>query len=245
MEQQGTKGICRLSVIAMRDLPKSDAKMCSQLLFGEHYEVLESEGDYVKIKLSFDESQGWISVAQHTLISEDYFNQVNDSDYKVCTEVSGTIFFQKKNAHILLGSVLPITTNELFKMEEQVAYNGDSKSLSQKREFEFMKGIIKHYMHAPYLSGGKTPFGIDEAGLIQQVFKICGYRLPRTLADQAKAGKEIAVFGKFTPFLDFKSPPTIVFTTTSLSLSVETTSNNNLPSSTKICSPTFTSFGKC
>ena len=54
----------------------------------------------------------------------------------------------------------------------------------------------------------------------------------------------MAVFGKFTPFLEFKGPPTSTFTRTSLSLSVATTSNSNFPSSTIICSPTFTSFGK-
>lgn len=199
MEDIRLKGICRLSVVAIRDQPKPDAKMCSQLLFGEHYSVINRDGDWLRIVLYFDESEGWIHSSQHTLISEDYFNQVNMSDYKVCTDVTGTIFFQKKNVHILLGSVLPITTNELFKIEEQVAYNGDSKSLSQKREFEFMKGIIKHYMHAPYLFGGKSPFGIDEGALIQQVFKICGYRMPRTISEQAKVGTEIASVDDLKP----------------------------------------------
>lgn len=185
------KGICRLSVVPMRATPASDAPLISELLFGEHYSILDEKDEFLYIQLHFDHSTGWISKDQHTLISEEYFDHVGLSDYKVCIDISGTIFFQKKYVHILLGSILPITTHELFKIEEQVAFNGESKSLSQKREFEYMQEVIKKYLHAPFLQGGKTPFGIDAGGFIQQVFKICGYRLPRTASEQRQAGHEV------------------------------------------------------
>lgn len=185
------KGICRLSVVPIREKPSDHAIMCSELLFGEHYTVLKNEDGWKKIQLHFDQSEGWIASNQHTKISEDYYKQINLSDYKVCTDISGTIFFQKKHVHILLGSILPITTNELFKLEEQVAFNGESKSLSRRREFEFLKETVKQFLHAPYLTGGKTPFGIDEGGFIQQVLKISGYRLPRTIKEQAKVGESV------------------------------------------------------
>lgn len=186
------KGICRLSVVPMRAVAKSDSSMVSQLLFGEHYTVLEEKNNMLKIQLHFDNSEGWIIKNQHTSISEEYFNQVNLSDYKVCIDLSGTIYFQKKHVHILFGSVLPITTNELFKLEEQVAFNGESKSLSQKREFEYLREVMKKFINAPYLPGGKTPFGVDAGGFIQQVFKVCGYKLPRTIEGQMKAGQDVA-----------------------------------------------------
>ncbi|SMD32139.1 NlpC/P60 family protein [Reichenbachiella faecimaris] len=196
---ESPKGICRLSVVAMRTTAKSDASLVSQLLFGEHYTVLEEKNDMLKIQLHYDNSEGWISKNQHTSISNEYFNQVNLSDYKVCIDLSGTIYFQKKHVHILFGSVLPITTNELFKLEEQVAFNGESKSLSQKREFEYMKEVMKKYLNAPYLTGGKTPFGVDAGGFIQQVFKVCGYRLPRTIDEQMKSGQEVHSIDSIIP----------------------------------------------
>ncbi|WP_456462644.1 C40 family peptidase [Reichenbachiella sp.] len=193
------KGICRLSVVAMRANPKSDSELVSELLFGEHYSVLEVKKDMVHIQLHFDNSVGWISKNQHTPISEEYFDQVNLSDYKVCIDLSGTIYFQKKHVHILFGSVLPISTNELFKLEEQVAFNGESKSLAQKREFEFLKEVMKKYLNAPFLSGGKTPFGVDSGGFIQQVFKVCGYKLPRTTEEQMKSGQEVSNLDEMVP----------------------------------------------
>ena len=197
--KDGPKGICRMGVVPMRATPKQDGLLVSQLLFGEHYTVLKEKDQMVQIELHFDQSTGWIRSDQHSPISEEYFQQVNLSDYKVCIDLSGTIFFQKKHVHILFGSILPISTNELFKLEEQVAFNGESKSLAQKREFGFMEEMTKKMLHAPYLPGGKTPFGVDEGGFIQQVFKVCGYRLPRTINELMGTGQEIANIDEISP----------------------------------------------
>lgn len=188
-----SKGICRLSVVPMRKEPDYKSEMVSQVLFGEHYSVIDIDTTkcWLYIELNFDQFGGWIPVDQHFDITQDYFEQINLSDYKVSTDLSSTIYFQKKFVNILTGSILPIATNELFKLEEQIAYNGESKSLTQKREFEFLKEQLKKYLHAPYLLGGKTPFGIDASGFIQQIFKLSGYRLPRTLELQSKYGDEV------------------------------------------------------
>ncbi len=187
------KGVCRLSLIAVQAQPSHQSEMTTQLLFGDHYEAVEKseEEDWLKIKVHFDGFEGWISSLNHYRISQEYFDQINNSDYKICTDHSATIFFKKHYIHVLLGSVLPISTNELFRIEEQLAFDGKSKSLSQRRDSEFMKDIALKYMHAPYVWGGKTPFGIDCSGFTQQVFKICGYRLKRDSSEQALQGNEI------------------------------------------------------
>ena len=193
------KGICRLSLVPMRTEPFDHAALASELLFGEHYSICENQGDWLKVELHFDQSSGWIRGDQHDAISPEYFEQINNSDYKVCTDVAADILFKKKRVNVLIGSILPISTNELFKIEEQVAFNGSSKSLNQKREFEFLKEILSKYMYSPYLPGGKSPFGIDEGGFVQQVFKICGYRLARTLDDQIKQGSSVNSLGDAQP----------------------------------------------
>ena len=136
---ESNKGICRLSLVPMRSEASDEASIVSQILFGEHYSVIEENDIWINVQLYFDDSEGWIRKDQHDAITDEYFDQINNSDYKVCTELTGTIYFKKKHVNILLGSILPISTNELFKIEEQVAFNGASKSLSQKREFDFFK----------------------------------------------------------------------------------------------------------
>ncbi len=195
------KGICRLSIIPVRAKAGDQSEMVTQLLFGEHYTVLEATKDnkWIRIENYFDGYKGWIDIRQHNPISEEYFSQINHSDYKVCTDISASILYQKHHIQILMGSILPIATNELFKMEEQMAFNGEAKSLSQRRDFEYLKTIALKYLNAPYQWGGKSPFGIDCSGLIQQAYRICGYPLKRDVVDQALQGSAVDGFENAVP----------------------------------------------
>jgi hypothetical protein len=184
-------GVSRFSVVPVRRGPSHKEELVTQLLFGEHYEVIQLSEDraWVQVRVHFDNCTGWIEVGQHHGISKDYFEQINLSDFRITTDLTSNILYRKSYLTILIGSVIPITTNELFKMEEQLAFNGDSKSLGLKRGPEFVKEIAFKYLNAPYLSGGKSPFGIDAGGYVQMVMRICGYNLPREPWQQASSGK--------------------------------------------------------
>jgi hypothetical protein len=193
MSEVGEKGVCRLSVVPVRQLPADTSEMVSQLLFGDHYSIVEidTSANWLKIRIHFDQYEGWIDLKQHHTISNEYFDQINSSDFKISLDVSASLLYKKKHINILLGSILPMSNSELFKIEEQLAFNGDAKSLGQRREFEFIVGVIKKYRYAPYLWGGKTPFGIDCSGFVQMVYKIGGYRLKRDAKDQALQGVKV------------------------------------------------------
>jgi cell wall-associated NlpC family hydrolase len=91
-----------------------------------------------------------------------------------------------------MGSIIPISSTELFKMEEQFAFNGESKSIGLKRDVENLKNTAKKYLNAPYLWGGKSPFGIDCSGFTQIVFKIHHKKLLRDASQQATQGETVA-----------------------------------------------------
>lgn len=186
-------GVCRLSLVSVRAEGSDKAELTTQLLFGEHYEVVSVSKDkkWLKIRMHFDQYEGWIDAKQHHSISKDHFEYINRADFKISTDITTSILYNKIPLPILMGSIIPISGSELFKMEEQFAFNGESKSLGQKRDAEFIKLTAKKYLNSPYQWGGKSPFGIDCSGFVQMVFKINGYKLQRDSSQQVKQGRAV------------------------------------------------------
>jgi hypothetical protein len=183
-------GICRLALIPVRPEPGTGGQS-SQLLFGEHYAVNAQSKDQKFLQVVMpDGTAGWIDRLQHHSVTVEYYNQVDTADFKITTDVVSTILYKKSQITIVLGSIVPISGSELFKMEEQFAFNGESKSLGQRRDVEFIRTISTKYLNAPHIPGGRSPFGIDAAGLAHMTFRIAGYTLPRTVEQLHSSGKK-------------------------------------------------------
>ncbi len=186
-------GVCRMAIIPVRAEASHAAELVTQLLFGDHYEVLSQSSDkrWAHIRVYGDVSEGWIDHHQHHAISEEYFQQINKTEYKITTDVASPVLYKKMPLTIVMGSIVPISSSELFKIEEQFAFNGESKSLGQRRDIEFVRQVSRKYMGAPYLAGGKSPFGIDAPGLVHMIFKIAGFTVPRNLKQLATVGRQV------------------------------------------------------
>lgn len=188
-------GVIRLSLVAVRAEPADTSEMISQLLFGEHYTVIEPSDNkkWLKVKNAFDGYEGWIDQKQHHAISKEYFDQIGETEYKICTDLSSKVLFKQQVNYIVAGSILPLLNNPIFKDEENVAFNGVSKTLYQKWDVTNLMNQANKYLNAPYLWGGRTPFGIDCSGFTQIVFKTAGYMLPRDSSEQIQKGKEVTL----------------------------------------------------
>ena len=73
-------GICNLAIIPLRMEPNDRSEIVSQILFGEHFEVLEQLKQWSKIKLQFDDYEGWIDTKQYQAISKDDFKALSQQE---------------------------------------------------------------------------------------------------------------------------------------------------------------------
>jgi gamma-D-glutamyl-L-lysine dipeptidyl-peptidase len=186
-------GVCRLAVVTVRKDADHKSEPVTQLLFGDHYEVMFVSKDekWLSIVITTDQTTGWIDKLQHHQISEEYHQQIDLANFKITTDVVSTMLYKKSQLTIVLGSIVPISASELFKMEEQFAFNGETKTLGQRRDFEYLREVANKYLNAPHVPGGKSPFGIDASGFTQMAFRLAGYQLPRDINQQWTSGKPV------------------------------------------------------
>jgi hypothetical protein len=183
-------GVCRLSVVPVFDEAKTSSQVY-QLLFGDAYEVTNRSKDKNWFLMKTNGVEGWIHRHHHHSISKEYFDQISQADFKITLDLVSTLLYQKSKLPILMGSIVPISSSELFKMDEQFAFNGDAKSIAQKRDPEFVKSIAMKYLNAPEIAGGRSPFGISAQGLINMTFRIAGYSLPWSFHGLSQSGKKV------------------------------------------------------
>ena len=173
--------------------------MISQILFGESFEVIEKQQNWSKIKLAFDDYEGFIDNKQYLEISENLFSNINSKKQFISGEVIDFITNKKNElTTIPLGSTLPFYHNNKFSLNDKEFIFEGKTSFDKKEKKEILKTAFI-YLNTPFLWGGKTPFGIDCSGFTQMVYKLCGYKLFRDAKDQATQGEVLSFIEESEP----------------------------------------------
>ena len=185
-------GICNLSIVPLRIDPSDKSEMVSQLLFGEHFKVLEIRKKWSKIRLSFDNYEGWIDNKQFVQISEETYASLKNSEVVLAGELVDFVTDENQNfSTVTIGSNLPFYKSpKLF--IKNTSYHYEGQVFDQKLPKDSIVEIAYKFLNAPYLWGGKTPFGIDCSGFAQLVYKLCGYKLLRDAGQQATQGEVLS-----------------------------------------------------
>jgi hypothetical protein len=185
-------GVCNLSVVPLRLEPSDKSELVSQVLYGDFFKVLEQRKSWSKIRLTFDNYEGWIDNKQYKEIDENQYTALNTSKPKLSMDLVEFIQDENHQLHpILLGSSL----NALSILNHQ--HDGNTITDVQTKNSLIETAFV--YLNSPYLWGGKTPFGIDCSGFTQMVYKLNGYKLMRDASQQATQGEPLSFIEESEP----------------------------------------------
>ena len=178
-------GICNLSIIPLRKEPRDASELISQVLYGESFKILESNSKWSFIELAFDQYRGWIDNKQFQTIDLKVFEKLNASQ----SQYSKNLVEYIEQDQLIL---FPIVMGSNIGCCKVMKHGFEGVSISGKQPKKSLIGTALMYLNAPYLWGGKTPFGVDCSGLVQMVYKINGYSLFRDASQQATQGEVLS-----------------------------------------------------
>lgn len=193
-----THGIVNLSVIPIRAEASDKAEMITQGLFGDLFSILEIQKPWVKIKFLDDSYEGWLDYKQFLPLSEKEFLNYQKAQKHFLSEYI-TFAFNEEQIPITLpiGVQLPFYQANQFTLGEHYQIEAET-TIGQQSKNQIVK--LSHlYLNTPYLWGGKSVFGIDCSGFTQQVYKICGYQIPRDAYQQAEIGVPLSFIEEAEP----------------------------------------------
>jgi len=201
-------GISGLSIIPVRKEPSEKSEMVTQLLFGEHFEIKEEMVGWSNIKTSWDGYEGWVDSKMITPINTRMLRKIKKRPYAISGDIISLISVpDDRNMTLVAGSTLPLwrpylkefTVNkDTFKSSGEVFYG----KIKDPRNLLIHQAL--KYFNAPYLWGGRSPFGIDCSGFTQVIYKMIGISIPRDACEQVKVGCSLG-------FIEEADPGDLVF----------------------------------
>ena len=159
----------------------------SQILYGERFKILSQKKNWFKIKTKYDNYIGYIK--------KDKFYRKFKPQFKIYKLKSK--IYKKKNKNFLPTSKFLFFGSGIFAKNKSKNFIEFEKNewikkndLKEINHFEknFVK-ILKLFLNAKYLWGGKTCLGIDCSALVQIYFYYNRLYFPRDTKDQVRLCK--------------------------------------------------------
>lgn len=172
-------GICRQTILPLYRRPTFDSALVAQLLFGECYQAIAVTADQNWYKVSHEDTgiSGWISSKLIENIEKGDYQSFLNQDFQVVTSPIAAIELFGTNLYLLPGSRLHFSEIELFNWQDHIGFTGLVRSHAVKADRAQLIQIALRFINAPYQSGGRSIFGLDQKLGFELIVSIAGYDL--------------------------------------------------------------------
>jgi len=185
-------GLCNLSLIPARLEASDTSEMVTQLLYGEFFKIIESRKNWSKIRNAYDNYEGWIDAKQFIEISSEIYHELNAEELKVTSDIMEFVTDE-------CGTLISIPIGSNLNALNHLNHKHDGNFAQGKLPKEKLIETALLFTNAPYLWGGKSPFGIDCSGFTQLVYKLNGYQILRDAKEQATQGETLSFIEESEP----------------------------------------------
>lgn len=178
-----TSLFCRVAHSPLRKEASDPSEMVSEFLFGELAELIESNGNWLKVRSLEDDYEGYVD-SKHFLSITDY-EVTHWKQARKRIHVPSQIHSARGIINLPIGSF--ISHLKSFEIQQN-----NYSSHQEAQEIQNWELFAKQFLNTSYLWGGRTEYGIDCSGFSQQVQRFRGIELPRDASMQVQHGTDIA-----------------------------------------------------
>lgn len=184
--------ICLLPVVPVRKEPSHRSEMVSQVLFGEWVQTGEEKDDFLFVRCAYDGYEGWVQANQVTPFTDGapLHTEVYTASFVTPVTRNKTLLYVPYGSPVYQhegGGFSAGESDFRYLMQDRQTWKPAELRLSATT----LSALYQPYLNVPYLWGGKSVFGTDCSGFVQQVFKLLGVKLLRDAFQQAGQGQAV------------------------------------------------------
>lgn len=94
-------GICPISIAPLRAEPRDTSELVSQVLYGEHFKLIETRKKWSKIRLAHDKYEGWLDNKQLIEIESDQYHEIDRAEKQYCRDLISHVTHANRTLSIL------------------------------------------------------------------------------------------------------------------------------------------------
>ncbi len=182
-----------VSVCPVRENPDHRSEMTSQLLLGEHVEILDNSiTGWLQIRSIHDQYEGWCQAIQLAQLESPAVEPKGYFDREL-----GFANVNGQPMPVFMGT--PVYEKDLVAGVFTISFTGLSVQHAEDDKHLIVQEIALQYLNTPYLWGGRTFAGIDCSGFAQMVYRQAGIHLQRDARLQASGGESVGFLQEVQP----------------------------------------------